>query len=399
MHYMKIQNISDMKSLSRLAVLMLIVALAACGGTASKEKKGDLTDKKVQLQELKTQQDKISADIRKLEEEIATLDPDAAVIAKLVSVTPLTTQNFEHFIDLQGKITTDNIYNVSSRVGPMASSQIKAIYVKQGDAVRKGQLIMKLDEGLIRQQIEQAKINLAYAQDLYKRRKNLWDQNIGTEVELVTARNNVANIEKQIDLMNDQLALSNVYAEVGGVIETMNARVGAQFTGAPGSEITIVNPSTLKAQVNIPENYLSRVKQGTPVIVEVPDANKQFNSAITRISTLIDPNSRGFIADAKLTGAAGVKPNQIAIIRIKDYAAANVIVVPISTIQTDEKGKYVYVMVEEKGKKIARKKPVMVGEIYGERIEVKQGLQIGEQLITEGFQGLYEGQVLTTEVK
>jgi multidrug efflux pump subunit AcrA (membrane-fusion protein) len=56
-------------------------------------------------------------------------------------------------------------------------------------------------------------------------------------------------------------------------------------------------------------------------------------------------------------------------------------------------------MVTENGKKIARKRNVGVGEIYGEQIEVKQGLQAGDQLITEGFQGLYEGQVLTTDVK
>ncbi|HYF32139.1 MAG TPA: efflux RND transporter periplasmic adaptor subunit [Chitinophagaceae bacterium] len=386
-----------MNALYRLAALALVVSMAACSGSA-KEQKGELNDKKVQLQQLKDQQTKLAADIKKLEDEIALLD-STAVIEKLVAVTPITTQNFEHFIDLQGEIITDNIYSVSSRVGPMQSSQIKAVYVKQGDMVRKGQLLLKLDDGLLRQQIEQAKINLNHAKDLYQRRKNLWDQNIGTEVELINARNNVANMEKQLELLTEQLSFTNVYAEVGGVVETMNARVGGQFTGAPGSEITIVNPSNLKASVDIPEAYISQVRKGTPVVVEVPDVNKQFNTNISRLSTLINPNSRGFTAEAKLPGGANVKPNQLAIIKIKDYAAANVVVVPINTIQTDEKGKYVFVMVEEKGKKIARKRPVAVGGIYGERIEIKQGLQPGEQLITEGFQGLYDGQVLTTEVK
>ena len=94
-----------------------------------------------------------------------------------------------------------------------------------------------------------------------------------------------------------------------------------------------------------------------------------------------------------------VKPNQLAIVKLKDYSASNVVVVPINTIQTDEKGKFVFVLVTENGKKIARKRAVGVGEIYGEQIEVKQGLQVGDQLITAGFQGLYEGQVLTTETK
>jgi membrane fusion protein (multidrug efflux system) len=388
-----------MSSVYRLAVMVLVIALASC--TAStKDKKGDLNDKKVQLQKLKGEQEKLSADIKKLEEEIAQLDPSSVAPPKLVSVTTLAPQNFEHYIDLQGRISTDNIYNVTSRTGPMQSAQIKAIYVKQGDPVRKGQLLVKLDDGVLRQQIEQQKITLAHVKDLYQRRKNLWDQNIGTEVEVINARNAVDNAQKQLELLNQQLSFTNVYAEVSGVVETMNARVGAQFTGAPETGITIVNPSTLKAVVDIPENYLGRVKTGTPVLVEVPDIGKTFQSSFARISTLINATSRGFTAETRtLSGSRDVKPNQLAVIKIKDYAVSNVMVIPISTIQTDEKGKFVFVMATEKDKKIARKRPVAVGEIYGEQIEVKQGLQAGDQLITEGFQGLYEGQVITTTAK
>lgn len=375
--------------------MVLMIALASCGA-GTKEKKGDLNDKKVKLQELKTQQEKLTGEIKTLEEQIAKEDPESAVIAKLVNVTPVTPRNFEHYIDLQGRIATENIYVVTPRGGP---GQIKNVYVTEGQAVRKGQLLLKLDDAVVRQQISQVKVNLDYAKDLYQRRLNLWNQNIGTEVELNTAKNNVANVEKQLALLNEQLSFTNVYAEASGIAETVNAKVGQLFTGDPMSGITIVNPSNLKATVDIPEAYISRVKKGTPVIVEVPDANKQFNSSISLLSTLINPTSRGFTAEAKIPGGVNIRPNQLAIVKIKDYAASNVIVVPISTIQTDEKGKFVYVLVTENGKKIARKRNVGVGEIYGEQIEVRQGLQAGDLLITEGFQGLYEGQVLTTETK
>ena len=84
--------------------------------------------------------------------------------------------------------------------------------------------------------------------------------------------------------------------------------------------------------------------------------------------------------------------------RIKDYVKSNTIVIPLTTLQTDENGKYVYVLVAENGKKVARKKQVLVGEIYGEQIEVKSGLNEGDQLITQGYQSLYEGQGVTTSV-
>jgi multidrug efflux pump subunit AcrA (membrane-fusion protein) len=128
----------------------------------------------------------------------------------------------------------------------------------------------------------------------------------------------------------------------------------------------------------------------------VPDANKTFNSTITLVSQLINSNSRAFTAEAQLPADGSLKPNQLAIIKIQDYSASQVLVIPMTTLQTDETGKYVFVMANEKGKPVAKKRPVLVGSVYGEKIEIRKGLQVGDQLITEGFQGLYDGQLITT---
>ena len=376
------------------AFAFVILFLAACGATES-ENKGDLASKKAELQKLKAESDKLGQQIRKLEEEIGNLDSSANVRAKLVEVITLEQENFTHYIDLQGRVTTDDIYYVTPRG---MGGQVKAIYVKEGDAVSKGRLLMKLDDGVLQQQIAQAKINLDYAKDIYDRRKKLWEQNIGTEVELNTAKNNVANLEKQLALLNEQLSYTNVYAEANGVAETVSIRVGEIFTPATAnmSGITIVNPRDLKVSVSVPENYLARVKKGSDVVIEVPDVHKTINSKINLISQVINANSRGFTAEANIPYDPALKPNQLATVKIKDYAAANTIVIPLTTLQTDQNGKYVYVLATENGKKIAHKKTVVVGEIYGEQIEVKEGLQAGDKLVTKGFQSLYEGQVITT---
>jgi len=279
--------------------------------------------------------------------------------------------------------------------------QITAIYVKEGDPVRKGQLLLKTDDAIIRQQIEQAKIQQSYVKDIYARRKNLWDQNIGSEVEVITAKSNVDNAEKQLNLLNEQLQMSNVYSEVAGIVESVTIRVGETFSGASAANagISIVNKNNLKSSVEIPENYLGKVKVGTPVIVEVPDAGKKFQASVTRVSQLISSNSRSFTTETKLPNDPALKPNQLALVKIQDYSVANTLVVPLATIQTDEKGKYVFVQADEKGKKVARKRQIQVGDIYGENIEVKQGLNEGDQLISQGFQSLYDGQLITTEQK
>ena len=379
------------------STIILALVFLACGN-ASKEKKADLNDKKVELQKLKTEHTKLSEQIKKLESEIGTLDTTgASAKPKLVNATLLTTQKFTHYIDLQGKVTTDNIYTVSPRGNP---SQVRAIYVKEGDRVRKGQLLMKLDDAVMLQNLRQLETQLAFAKNLHQRRKNLWDQGIGTEVELISAKNEVDNLEKQISILKEQWNTSRVYSEVSGVVESVTIKVGEVFGGFSASQtppgITIVNPNKLKAEVLVPENYISRIKKGTPVVIEIPNTNKKFNSTISLVSELINIDSRGFTAEAKIPADAGLKPNQIALVKIQDYSKSDVIVIPISTVQTDEKGKYAYVMIDEKGKKVAKKRPLMVGEIYGEFIEVKQGLSAGDQLITQGYQDLYEGQLVST---
>ncbi len=82
-----------------------------------------------------------------------------------------------------------------------------------------------------------------------------------------------------------------------------------------------------------------------------------------------------------------------------DYASNNAITIPVNTLQNDEKGKYVLVAEKEKDKLVARKRQITTGELYGDKLEVKSGLQPGDQLITDGFQGLYDGQTITTGVE
>jgi multidrug efflux pump subunit AcrA (membrane-fusion protein) len=111
---------------------------------------------------------------------------------------------------------------------------------------------------------------------------------------------------------------------------------------------------------------------------------------------LIDPNSRSFYIEGKIPADKDLRPNQLALVGIKDYAADSTITIPVNTLQNDEKGKYVLVAAKENGKLVAKKRPVVVGELSGDKLEVKSGLQAGDQLITDGFQGLYDGQAITT---
>lgn len=404
-----------MKTTIRISLIALFTAFAfSCGNTGKKERDGALNDKKVQLEKLKKEKETVDDKIIALEKEIAKLDTSAAIEQKpkLVSLTTLEKENFKHYLDLQGEVDNKNVSYITPSGQP---GQIKAIYVKQGDKIHKGQLLLKLDNAVaqqnvtaIRQQLGGVKAQLDLAKSVYARQKNLWEQHIGTEVQLLQSKTNVESLENQlksiqaqVNTAQEQANQSNVYSNVNGTVDEITAHVGETFNGNPltGGYIKVVNNSALKITVTVPENYASKVNTGTQVIVQIPDVNKSFNSTISFISQTIGSLNRGFTAEIKVPSGIELRPNQIALVKILDYSTANTIVVPLNTIQTDENGKFVLVGVKEGNKMVARKRKVIIGELYGDKIEIKQGLQAGDQLVNEGFQGLFDGQTITTNVE
>ncbi|MGV3595270.1 MAG: efflux RND transporter periplasmic adaptor subunit [Sediminibacterium sp.] len=399
-----------MQKIFTILVLAASVTLVSCGAGSTEANSGAAAEQKAKLAELKKQKDGIDAEIAKLEAEIAKLDPASAKPdnAKLVALSAVAPETFTHYIDLQGKIESENISFVTPRGG---GGQVKAVYIKRGDIVKKGQLILKLDDALQRQSViaaeqglETLKTQLSFAKTLYQKQKNLWEQNIGTEVQLITAKNNVETLEnqlksaeEQVKLSREQLAFTSVYSDVSGVAEDVNIRVGEIFAG-PG-QIKIVNTSNLKVTTEVPENYIDRVNNGTRLRVTLPDINKTVEAKISVSGKIINPISRSFFIEARMPNDKDFRPNQIAMVQIQDYTINNAITVPVNTLQNDEKGKYVMVAVKENGKMIAKKKVVIVGEFYGDKLEVKSGLQAGDMVITEGYQSLYDGQIITTSVK
>lgn len=380
----------------RNTILSSVIAgtllITSCGQPAN-----PVAEKKAELTALKEQQSALATKIQKAEADLALIDSSSDKSrekAKLVSFQPVTPGTFNHFIELQGKIDALNIANVTPGNG--TGGQVKEIYVKKGDLVKKGQLLLKIDDVLLRQQLATVKQQLAFAKDLYGRRKNLWDQQIGSEVELVNAKNQVDQAQHQVDMINEQIKLTSVYADINGVADEVNIRLGEFFNG--NNQIRIVNTNELKAVAQVPENYLGKVMVGSPVKVVIPELNnKSIDTKISVTGKTIDASNRGFYMEARLPYDKSFYPNQITLIKIQDYTSANALTVPVNSLQNDETGKYVMVAVDEGGKMIARKKPVQVGLMYGDQVQVLAGIQSGDKVITEGYQGLYDDQPVTTK--
>ena len=389
-----------MQAIIKISLVSVLAAFIACNGS---EKSGSLNDKKNKLAALKQE---VSA----LETEIATLDTAAAnqATGKLVVTAVLAAQTFNHYIDLQGKIESESVSYVTAR---SRGGQVKGLFVKRGDVVPKGKLLLKLDDAIQRQALiaaeqglETLKTQLSFAKTLYQKQKNLWEQNIGSEIQLLTAKTNADALAsqlkaaaEQVGVIKDQLAYTSIYSDVDGVAEEVNVHVGEMFMGA--GQIKIVNTQRLKATALVPENYTGKVRVGSDLTLNFPDMQKTIATKISVMGKVIDPLSRSFFIETKLAPNSDFRPNQLVQVKIKDYSKADALSIPINILQNDEKGKFVYVAISENGKMVARKKMITVGEFYGDNMEVLGGLVIGDAIITTGYQNLFDGQFITTVAK
>ncbi|MEN9381378.1 MAG: hypothetical protein RI940_259 [Bacteroidota bacterium] len=389
-----------MKHSLKLFTIAFILLGAACG-----DSNNSIEAKKASLEKLKKQVLDINAQIASIEKEIGSAGKDQAQ-SVLVVIAPIVNQDFNHYVELQGKVESESVSFVTPRAG---GGQVKALFVKRGDRVRKGQLILQLDNSLIKQSAAAAAQNLetvraqaALAKSVYEKQKNLWEQNIGSEIQLMTAKTNadasasqLRAATEQVGMMKDQLAYTSVYSDVDGVAEEVNVKVGELF-GGPG-QIKIVNTTKLKLTSLVPENYAGKIKVGSEANLFFPDIQKTVDTKLAVVGTVIDPLSRSFYVESKLPVDNNFRPNQLVQVKIKDYTKKNAIIIPINIVQNDDKGKFIYVAVTENGKLVARKKSITIGEFYGNNIEILAGLSAGEQMITEGFQSLYDGLNITTK--
>ncbi len=388
-----------MKHISKVFFLSILSLAVACGG-----KDNSIEGKKASLESLKKQALELNAQIANLEKELAKSGAGATAQAVVVNISPVVAQDFNHYIEIQGKIESESVSFVTPRAG---GGQVKAVYVKRGDKVKKGQLLLQLDNSLIKQSvaaaaqnIETVKAQAALAKSVYEKQKNLWEQNIGSEIQLLTAKTNAEALGsqlkaamEQLGMAKDQLAFTSIYSDVDGVAEEVNVKVGEIFMGA--GQLKIVNTDKLKLTSQVPENYAGKINVGTDVTLIFPDLDKTLDTKLTVVGRVIDPLSRSFFVEAKLPMDKNFRPNQLAQVKIKDYTKKNAISIPINIVQNDDKGKFVYVAANENGKLVARKRMVTTGEFYANAIEILSGLAAGEQVVTEGYQNIFDGQNLT----
>ena len=346
-------------------------------------------DKKAQLEGLKKQYQELGEKINALESELNLANPVKEEKAVNVMVTGVTVTEFNHFIEIQGKVDGENNVTVS----PQIPGIVTTVYVKEGNQVKKGQVLAQLDDNIVRQQVNALNQQLDFARNLYQKQKNLWEKEIGSEVQYLTAKNQVEALEKNMATLNEQLEMYRMKSPISGTVEEVGVKVGQMAAAGVLPSFRIVNFSSVKVLADVAEAYAPNVKSGNPALVFFPDFNVEIPSTLSFSSRYINPTNRTFQVEIKLgKSAVDYRANMLAIVKIVDYRNPEVIVLPVNLIKDSQDGKYTFVSTDENGKKTARRRQVEVGQTYNGMAEILKGLNEGDQVVSKGQNDLIDGQ-------
>jgi len=362
-----------------LFISLIAILLSACSSD-------ELTQKKAELADLKKQEAEIKTKIATLVKDIAKLSGQKVTNSQLVSVTKITKSSFSHYIDVQAKVDGDENITVNSQV-PGAVTKIN---VSAGATVSKGQVLAEIDNETYLKSLDELRTAREFANTVYLKQKNLWDQKIGTEIQFLQAKNTLESLDKKLITLNQQIEMTKIKSPINGTVDEVYLKVGQMAApGMPG--IRVVNMSKLKIKADIAESYISKVKMGDEVEINFPDMNQTIKAKLTYVGKVIDALNRTFNVEISLPANSSLHPNMVAVIKIADYTNTSTFVLPANVVQITDEGTYVFVAENN----IAKKRNVIAGKNYKGTIEITEGLNENDPIITTGFQDIVDGQSIT----
>jgi membrane fusion protein (multidrug efflux system) len=351
------------------------------------------TDKTAQLKKLKAERDQISAQIAQLEKELGDTGEKVVQEKKTyVEVAQIQPQVFQHFIDVKGTVVSDNNVMVPAQ----RDGLVLSVKVKEGQSVKKGQLLAKLDDSPIRSQMMPYTKQLELAKTVYERQKRLWEKEIGSEIDYLAAKTNKEALEETVAAYELEISKTSIYSSLNGIVDEIMMKEG-EMAGAGKSGIRIVGTGNLKIKANLSEMYYGSVKKGDNTIVKVPSQNVDFEKPIFAVEKAINPANRTFGIDVRPPHNVKLSPNMLTVVTVNDYTKEEAIVVPQNIVQTDNKGSFLFIVQKKDGQSVAVKRDVLTGKSYKGKVEILQGLSAGDQLITSGYQNVSNGQKVTLQ--
>ncbi|QRM88997.1 efflux RND transporter periplasmic adaptor subunit [Lacinutrix sp. WUR7] len=385
-----------MKNIYPLIILTLL--LVSCGGEKKKNSVENILATE-NLEKIRNKRTELVDDQKVIHDKITILDEAISkldTVKKIPLITTFTAKHevFKHVLEIQGNVTTKNLIVIY----PEYNGILTKVYVKEGQKVTKGQLLAKIDDGGLSQQVAQLQIQADLAKTTFERQERLWKQKIGSEIQYLQAKSNYDAQTQAVNQLQQQLGKTNVKAPFSGTIDDVITEQGSVVAAGQSQLIRIINLDDMYIETDVPEAYIANVVKGKDVTAEFPILGKTVETTIRQAGDFINPSNRTFKIEVAIPNKdKTIKPNLTAKLKINDYTNEEALLIPQSIISENAEGEqYVYVVNNKNANKegVAKKIIIKTGRTQGDVIEVLEGIENDAELIKEGARSVKDGQTV-----
>lgn len=375
-------------------ITLSILLVTSCSdevSTADLIASGDMKAIRAKKKELSEQGKALNIEIAQLDAAIAAIEGDKNL--PLVTTIKVGKENFDHFIELQGDVTTRQ--NVL--IYPEMPGLLVRVNVIDGQKVNRGDLLAVIDDGGMSNQLNQLETQLELAKTTFQRQERLWKQKIGSEIQYLQAKSSYESQESAVKQLKSQLKKYRIVAPFSGIIDDVIKDQGTVVSPGPGSEIfRIINLTDMYLEVAVPETHIANITVGKAVDVYFPILDLKVKSKVRQTGNFINPNNRSYKVEIAIPNKdSAIKPNMTARVSINDYSNDAAILIPQSIISENAEGEqYAFAVKKIDADNLAEayKNIISTGKTQGDNVEVLSGLSEGMSLIQEGARSVKDGQ-------
>jgi RND family efflux transporter MFP subunit len=375
--------------MKNILTLFLIFSIISCENNPTLQsvlESNDIEQIKLKRKEIATSQQDFADKLQIIDNKLEELDTNPQLpIVEILTVNPV---EFDHYVQVQGSVKSDELINIY----PEFSGIIKNIYVKSGDIVNKGQPLIKIDDGGLKEQLFQLEIGFELTKTTYERQRRLWDQKIGSEIKFLETKSIYEAQKQGINQLKKQIKKTLIEAPFSGTIDNVVAKKGEVVYPGRSNLMMLLNLDNLYIESNVPEKYISSINTGNKVIAHFPLMDKSILTNIRQSSNYINPINRTFKIEMDIEkNNLDIKPNLNSKVNINDYSNKEALMINQNYISIDSDNKeYVYKIYIKDNKTYVSKTTIITGKNDGVNIEVISGLNSGDKVVSEGIRKLVD---------
>jgi RND family efflux transporter MFP subunit len=338
--------------------------------------------------ELSLKQQVINNQLKQIDLAIGKLD----TLKKNPLVTSIKIKEtiFKHYLELQGNVSTKQLLVIY----PEYSGILTNVYIKEGQKVNKGQLLGKIDDGGLSQQLAQLKIQANLSKITFQKQSRLWNQKIGSEIQYLQAKSLYEAQQQAVNQLQKQISKTNIRAPFTGTIDNIITEQGSVVAAGQSQIFRIINLDNMHIETNVPERHIPNVKTNKEAQIEFPVLGKSILAKVNQVSDFINPANRTFKIEIAIPNKdKSIKPNLTARIKINDYTNNNALLIPQSIVSENANGQqYIYLVKNKNNQAVAKKVIIETGKTQGDQIEILSGVSNGDEIIQEGARSIKDGQ-------